>query len=362
MIDKEIQQQQRQKIIGECVELSKEHKHLVIELPTGTGKGLAVAECIRASESDKPWIVLVPEIAQIDNYTEDLRKHNNGDLILAGIIEDIICYASVDKIAGRSVNIHLNEAHRVSEHRMDVMKTVQFDQVISDSATINRKVEERLLEIYPFYKYSKDLQEVIDLGILPQPEIVCMGITLSPIEQKEYDKLSASVEYWKNKYEREGGRWNELKWLSGGAKRKRWLSARKTSVAKGIIAAMELKGERYVCYCGTVAQAKELGGKHAIHGKNKNNQEIIDQFNAMETNKLFSCQMVIEGMNFTEVNNGLLIQLDGTDRTFIQKTGRILRGDSPTIYIVYVKNTRDQTYLNNALGTLDTDHIKFVDL
>lgn len=357
MIDKEVQAREREKIMQECIALSKEYTHLVIELSTGVGKGRICASIIRASDSTKKWVVLVPEKVQIVNFKLDLAKHGNEDL-LETHIEDVICYASVDKLEGKSVNIHLNESHRVSQHRMDILKTVNFDQIISDSATINEEIENRLHDIHPFHKYTKSLQEVIDIGILPQPEIVCIGIELSPIQRKEYDKLCKTIELWDNRYNQQGQEWQRIKYLNAGSARKRWLSTAKTTRSKALL--VELEQYRLICFCGSVSQAKELGGKQAIYGTNKNNQDIIDKYNSEKENKLYTCMMMQEGQNLYNTEKGVIIQLDGTDRTFIQRSGRILRGEEPIIYILYIENTRDESYLKTAINSLDQKHIKYI--
>ena len=104
------QEKAREKISREVLELynnNNSKKSLLIELPTGSGKGKLVADCINHCKSDKKWIILVPEIVQIENYKNDLKKHGL-DYLLDTKIEDIICYASVSKYEGRPLNLHLN--------------------------------------------------------------------------------------------------------------------------------------------------------------------------------------------------------------------------------------------------------------
>ena len=46
-------------------------------------------------------------------------------------------------------------------------------------------------------------------------------------------------------------------------------------------------------------------------------------------------------------------------RSFIQKSGRVLRAEHPEIFIIYVKGTQDETYLKNALEGLNPDYITY---
>lgn len=67
--------------------------------------------------------------------------------------------------------------------------------------------------------------------------------------------------------------------------------------------------------------------------------------------------MLQEGMNLTDIQVGIIIQLDGEERAFIQKFGRALRAESPEQYIIYYKGTRDEEYLKNAIENIDAKYI-----
>lgn len=373
MFNREEANRQREIISDECVLLSEENKHLVIELPTGTGKGRICANIIRKSNSAKKWLVVVPEIPQCWNYLKDLEIHDNKDLIETKI-EAVICYASLKNYAGGSYSLHLNEAHRVSDARMDILSSIDFDQIISDSATLSPEVMERLNAIHPVKVYKKTLQEVIDLGIIPEPTIECLPVHLDDLDRiykvkygkneqlthakGYYDYLCKQIEYWESRYKSERSQFLKNKWMQAALTRKRFLASYKTDVVKEFIGS--LGGKRYVCFAGTVDQAKYLGGKAAIHSENAKmiNKEIIDDFNSGSTSALFSCMMGVEGMNFFELDCGILVQLDNTERLPLQKTGRMLRSDIPHLFVFYIPNTQDQKYLNKFLQHFDNRYIK----
>ena len=71
--------------------------------------------------------------------------------------------------------------------------------------------------------------------------------------------------------------------------------------------------------------------------------------------------MITEGMNITNIEAGIITQLDGKERLFIQKAGRVLRADDPIAYIFYYKNTQDEVYLKNALENIDEKYVKYID-
>ena len=70
--------------------------------------------------------------------------------------------------------------------------------------------------------------------------------------------------------------------------------------------------------------------------------------------------MVIEGMNFNRIDCGIICQLDKEQRANIQKIGRVLRSKNPEIYIIYVKDTQDEKYLNEFLLNMNKEYINYV--
>ena len=68
--------------------------------------------------------------------------------------------------------------------------------------------------------------------------------------------------------------------------------------------------------------------------------------------------MLVEGQNLNNIEAGVIVQLDGEERVFLQKFGRVMRADSPVQYIFYYKGTRDEEYLNKSIEGIDKKYIK----
>jgi superfamily II DNA or RNA helicase len=92
----------------------------------------------------------------------------------------------------------------------------------------------------------------------------------------------------------------------------------------------------------------------------KSNQLIIDKFNNKEINHIYAVGMITEGMNLTDIQTGIIVQLDGKERLFIQKFGRSQRAEDPVTYIFYYKGTQDENYLKGALENIDGKYIKYI--
>jgi superfamily II DNA or RNA helicase len=62
-------------------------------------------------------------------------------------------------------------------------------------------------------------------------------------------------------------------------------------------------------------------------------------------------------MNLTNIQLGLIIQLDNKKLSFIQMLGRVFRSDFPECYVIVVKDTQDEVYLDTVLEGFDKKYI-----
>ena len=140
--------------------------------------------------------------------------------------------------------------------------------------------------------------------------------------------------------------------MKAGSERKRFLGSIKTDSVRELIKKENLDNRRYICFCSSIEQATALGHGNDIHSKKNNSQDSINRFNNRESNCLYSVGMAQEGLNLTDIEVCIIVQLDGEIRGFLQKVGRSLRGKDPKVYILYVENTKDEEYLRKALDEI----------
>ena len=149
-------------------------------------------------------------------------------------------------------------------------------------------------------------------------------------------------------------------WMSAGLLRKRFLANSKTDYTRALLS--RLSDKKYICFCNDVEQGVELGGDNIIHSKRtaKQNEKIIDDFNNGVSKSLFAVGMLQEGANLAGIEAGVIVQLDGKERPFVQKFGRALRAASPQQHIVVFKHTQDRKYFDNAYENIDKSYLRFV--
>lgn len=390
---------ERFEIQQEAVQLMIKHHRVALQWCTGLGKSKAAIDVIKTMKPANVLLV-VAEIAHRENWRAEFEK---WELSLSNGIT-IETYASLKNHRGESYDLLiLDEGHHAgSELRIDILNDISAKNVLVLSATLPNDVIFQLQEIYGgFMNYRITLQTAISWGILPEPKIYLIPMELdnthlsqSVVEEwgrstkrytvkcslaerwtylknktkypdlrleiqctelQKYIYLTDKAEFWKKQFFRTRNEGVKNKWLQLGSERKRYLGGLKTEKASQLISV--IKSKRFICFCSSIEQAELLGGENSIHSKKKGALNTIDDFNSKEIDNLFAIGMIQEGQNLVDIEVGVIIQLDGQERAFVQKSGRAMRAEEPVLFILYYKNTRDEEYLNKALENINPEYV-----
>lgn len=359
---------------------------VILNWGTGVGKSKVAADAfdkILARNPDSRFLLVVQETAHKMNWKADIAKHLGEERMKEILSHTTIeCYASLKNYRDSSWSlIVFDEAHHLrSEARMDILSTMSAARVLALSATINDQGDgEELLRTLDstfgeFTVKTFDMTDAINSGILGRPDIHVVALKLNPAQQKSYDGYTARVDAAKERYKekrREAGlidpneetpvtRDFHDRWMITAGNRKRYIGNLKTSMVAHLLDT-KLKDKKLVCFCANVKQVEKLGGKDSINAEHtrKENLAVIEAFNNNETDRVFAVGMIQEGQNLNGIEAGLITQLDNKSRSFIQKLGRVMRSDNPLVYILFVPDTRDEEYLENALMDIDREFIHF---
>jgi superfamily II DNA or RNA helicase len=399
----------REELKNAAVSAIRNTNNVAIQAATGVGKSrIAMDMCYEIatrSIASLRILLVVAEIPHKANWNEELTLINWNTEV--GEIT-IICYQSLKNFRDTEWDVIIfDEAHHLgSELRLDIFETLKTRYRIFLSATLKDSLLCKLEESCgPILNIKMGLQDAFNADILPEPKIKLIPLLLDKInptetiveewgkkdkrltaeckyaerwkylkdkkripngrliihctQQQKYDYLSEKFEFYKKKYMFSRNEALKNKWLQCGSQRKFYLGLLKTEIVKKLLS--KVKDKRFICFCTNIEQAEILGGKNAIHSKKKDSLSIIQQFNNKEISNLFAVGMLQEGMNLNDIQVGIIVQLDGEERAFIQKFGRTLRAESPVQYIIYYKGTRDEEYLTKALENIDKKYIKELD-
>lgn len=344
--------EEKDKIQDNAIKLSESYPSLLLSFATGSGKSLAAIKIIERN-SKEDWYILCKETNHIGNWLKEFITHKKEHLLNK---VKIFCYDSLHKYIGTKANLVLDEGHAITPLRLKQIKQIETNKVIILSATVEEDKKELLRQITGSLKeYNISISEAIKKGLLPSPKVYIVDVILNEKERKEYIKLNNRVEYFKVNYFQKQTKQTEFIWLNSALKRKQFIANCKTNKAKEIL--NYLKDKRLICFTGSIKQCVELGGKYVVHSKNKENSKIISAFNNEKLDKIFAVNMLREAMNLTNIEAGVIIQLDNKKLSFIQMLGRIFRADLPECYILVVKDTQDEVYLQTVLEGFDTKYL-----
>jgi len=394
----------------------KDSHRIILKWATGCGKSKMTIDLINHAAKDRLQksglhyicervLFVVAEKAHIQNWEDEFNKWK---LNRANISIDICCYASLKKYKNFSYDIVIfDEGHHCfTEKRMAAIEELKDNlypnaYIYLLSATLSSGKEDLITDIFGKFTVSTvTLKDAIEEDILPDPKVYVVEIELDNtkkhqeiqigndpkaplvkwedrakyiykntpciIQCTEFQKnlyLTQCVDYWNERYHRSHTEFQKVKAANYGSQRKRFLGELKTGVVRKLIERLP-KNNRFVCFCASVAQANALDYVNTISSKRpaKSNQLIIDKFNNKQIDHIYAVGMITEGMNLTDIQTGIIVQLDGKERLFVQKFGRSLRAEDPITFIFYYKNTQDEKYLKGALENIDAKYVQHINI
>lgn len=395
----------REELYNQGLESAKQNTRLAFLWSTGVGKSkmaIGIANYLSENNSELKVLLVVAETAHKDNWKEEFKKWKLNKKINI----TIECYASLKNYQNTQWDLIIfDEAHHLgSDLRLEMLRTISAQNIILLSATLQDQLLYALQNIFGQFKVSRvTLQDAIQWGILPEPKIYLYALTLDntrytetiieewgkknkeiPIhctysqrweyiknrkkypnikliisctQQQKYDYLTTQFNHYKTLYLNTRQINFRNKWMQAGSVRKRFLGECKTVYAEHLINEFRKKNKRFICFCSSIKQAELLGSLNAIHSKKSDSLNTINDFNEKKINSLFAIGMLQEGQNLVDIQAGIIVQLDGQERAFIQKSGRVYRAEDPIQCIFYYKNTRDEEYLNKAIENIDASFI-----
>lgn len=402
----------KDKIQRRAVKLSKEHRFLCLEWATGTGKTYGaiqiVEEILKVNPEAKGYLIC-KESTHKKNWLEDIKKHNK-----VGVGESMktILYASLKNQKVPADFVVLDECHALTPLRIKQLRQIlqRGTRLIFLSATIPKE-KKHLINVLckKVHYYKISLNKAFELKLLPEPSLVVhkvylndkvvdgklwefrarktssnitkycthkelfmtkknypksVGVICQGTEKETYEAFTKAMYYYEGLSEnmdlpypvRVGCRNKYLNLASG---RKKFIAEVKTHTVKVLVKEFRSDNKRFICFTGSIQQVKELGSRNAVHSKNssKFNQDLIDCFNKLECTELFAVKMLREGINLTNIERGIITQLDSGIGSFFQMLGRCLRHEFPEMHLLVVQDTQDMVYFKKSMEKFNKKYI-----
>lgn len=364
----------------------------LLAMATGTGKSkVAVeiaSELIRVMDvQSTPNILLVVPTEKLrdNNWEEEFNKWNES---AAYTCLDRSCYASILKVENQVFDlVILDEVHWVTAANSRFFEKNSIKRLLCLSATppVKPDPKSKVKDSTNEQKYNLFVQYRIKTDFY------------YPIEQARADGLVANYEIWVVRTQLD----ESLKYIEAGPKAKRFMQTEKQSydslsrliqkfaIAKNhvmvkvkslermrlIANSMEkleacklllekCKGNRILVFGGSIDQIEKLMPGQVYHSKSgKAGHAYLAKFMAEEVDECGTVAAANEGLNFPNLDIGLIAQISSDARALVQRIGRIIRwrpDHTSIIFIVVAQGTQDEKWLEVAFEGMDRSQIKYI--
>lgn len=377
----------REEIYQRCEREIDRTKGVLLEAGTGFGKSKCAIELlnhIAITKGKFNVLLLVAKTVHKDTWKNEFEKWS----LDCNIKVTVECYESLKKHACETFDIVvLDEVHHVqSELRIQLLQTIGFEYLLGLSATIPRKLKSYLMHTYNVGLVQCSLQDAIEDGVLPEPEIMllplqldntikCEEIEVNPKGSRgtvydNYEKLwyykknklhavlrctkKQKLQYMDNRiifakrtFDRTRNEGAKLRWLRMCGDRLKFLAECKNDLVKELLS--KISDKRVLTFCTSIEQTEELGS-NCIHSKNKDADTILEKFNKGKLNHITACQVLNEGVNLKNCQFGVFANINASGIIKVQRVGRILRHEHPVVIIPYYVNSREEEIVKEWIG------------
>lgn len=352
-----------------------------LAMGTGTGKSKVaidiVSQLVKAHEENT--LGVVPYKVMLVTPTIILHDHNWRLEFLKfnalAIYEKLerVCYVSLPKYNPDDYDLIIfDEYHHISEKGFEEFSSkIQPNKtkILGLTATPPKRGDRksRFEEVCPvIYSYSiaeaagtivNDFHiTVIKVPLDKVIKNVKGGSKAKPFyttEQGTYDYYTKLVDQAKFNNDKDGLMWQSLA-------RKRVLDTLPSRVAyaKKIIEA-ELEGFKSIIFAPSITQAEQVC-VNTFHSKV--DDQGIQAFIAGTIDRISAVNKADEGLTLGKVEKALIMKLNSTDKTMVQRIGRVCRNSMDKISEVYVlvyENTVEDGYLREALSSIDAGKVAY---
>ena len=189
---------------------------------------------------------------------------------------------------------------------------------------------EFVLDYFGGIVYELDLEQAIELGILCQYEYYVYVVTLSDVENEEYQKLTKRiVKLLRSGNDKVSGSINRL-----AIERSRIIKSASDKIAILDRIIQDHPLNKGMIYCADIEQADLVCHRLSQQGiqvsrftskEDKQRSLILSEFSQGRLDALVAVKCLDEGVNIPAAQEAIILASDTSQRQFIQRRGRILR-------------------------------------
>ncbi len=339
----------------------------IIEVAPRVGKTKITIDALNTVEKDINVLIMAPRKEIFKSWKEEIKQWGLRDNIN-------IEYLWSNSLKKNNKAYHLIIADEIHAYNLKVVSLLSKEQlkgtrILALTGTLDGDTQyllESTLKLNVLYSYS--VKEAIKDQIIADYDIYCIGCDLDnvnktiqagslekPFMQTEYE----AYQYWNNRYQtaKNQQRWSDLQFPMSKRVEIIYNSRTKFEITKQIVD----EHDRCIIFSGRQEIADGLG-EGSFHSKS--DKTALSDFIDGTIDKLSVVSMVSMGITIPNLKVAVFNQLKSGENLAIQQAMRTMNmegGKKATIFIVYIKNTQDEIWVNSAIKGFEKSKIKFLD-
>lgn len=330
------------------------------------GKCKIIIDALNCKTKELSVLVVAPRKEIFKGWKIDIKKWK----LRKDVHIDYVWSNSLKKIDKKYDLIIADEIH---DYNMKVLHELlrhkkMGTRILGATGTLDPDTKftiKQILDIDVFYSYS--INEAIKDKIVSDYEIRCIECNLDEKDKyivsgsEEFQFLQTEREaysYWDRKYANALARqaYSQMRFPMMKRKEIIYNSRTKVNLTQLIID----KVDRCLIFTGYQKIADSLG-EAAYHSKS--DKTVLDKLINGDINKVAVVSMVSMGVTVANLKTVIFNQLKSGENTAIQQSMRAMNIENDKkaiIYVVYLKNTRDEEWMKSAIKGFDQNKIKYL--
>lgn len=360
----------REKVQKEATKKIIENKyHCLIHVSPRVGKSKIVIDALNKVNRPLDVLIIAPKKPILESWQVETTKW--------GLRDDIyIHYSWSNSLKKLDTVYDLIIADEIHEYNKNVLDLLQNHinnntRIIALTGTLDGDTEYAVtkdLKIPLVYEYS--IEQAINDKVVADYEIICIGCELDNTnkyvlagneEKRFYQTELEAYTYWNSQYNLAvtRKRWSSLKFLMSARLNIIYNSLTKVNVTKRLLETLDK--QRCLIFTGRQEIADTIV-PHSFHSKSE--EDTLTMFKEGTIDHLAVVSMISMGITIPDLKIAIFNQLKSNENLCVQQSMRVMNmedGKKATIYIIYLKNTQDEVWMNKALLGFNKNKIKYID-
>jgi superfamily II DNA or RNA helicase len=352
----------REEIQKEALDATKNKQRCSIVLGTGVGKTLVGLTHMKNNTTPlMRTLVVAPKKSIFQSWKDDAETFNMQEQ-LSRIT--FTTYLSLYKHNPNDFDaVYLDEAHSLLDSHREFLQLYKGKILGLTGTPPKYKDSEKgkLVQEFCPVVYTFKADDAIENGILNDYQIIVHELELNTAKNYAVDMKTKSFttseqlnyNYWSNRIDIGSGPAHILRVMRMKAMMEYPSKEKYTKILLNSITT------KCIVFANTQVQADKLCA-HSYHSNNPKSEENLEMFKEGTIDKLSTVMQLNEGVNISNLKQGIIMHAYGNERKASQRIGRLLRlnpDDKAVVHILCYVGTVDEKWCKEALEGFDQSKI-----